>query len=140
MRFFNAPKHLSGRLLDYLVGVDGLNRFALVAQAIDEPGHPGVGVARYARDRDDPSTAEAAVTVLDSHCNRGIGTILLTSLADEALARGITTFTASVMWENQALLVSLRAIGAVVVPDEPGVAAVSVELPRDSNELVGPAL
>jgi GNAT superfamily N-acetyltransferase len=140
LRFFNAPKHLSGRLLDYLVDVDGLNRFALGAQAIDEPGHPGVGVARYSRNRDDPSTAEAAVTVLDSHCNRGIGTILLTSLADEALAHGITTFTASVMWENQVLLDSLRAIGAVVAPDEPGVAAVSVELPLDSKEFVGSAL
>lgn len=97
-------------------------------------------MARYARDRDDPSTAEAAVTVLDSHCSRGIGTILLTSLADEALARGIATFTAGVMWENQVLLDSLHAIGAVVVPDEPGVAAVSVELPRNSKEFVGSAL
>ena len=44
------------------------------------------------------------------------------------------------MWENQVLLDSLRAIGAVVVPDEPGVAAVSVELPRNSKEFVGSAL
>jgi hypothetical protein len=38
------------------------------------------------------------------------------------------------------LLNSLRAYGAVVVPDEPGVAAVSVDLPRDSKELVGSSL
>lgn len=140
LRFFNAPEHLSGRLLDYLVDVDGLNRFALGARMLDEPGRPGVGVARYVRDHDDPSTAEAAVTVLDSYCNRGIGTILLTSLVDAARTHGITTFTASVLWENRALLDSLRAYGAVVVPDEPGVAAVSVELPRDSTELVGSTL
>lgn len=140
LRFFNAPEHLSGRLLDYLVDVDGLNRFALGARMIDEPGQPGVGVARFARDHDDSSTAEAAVTVLDSYCNRGIGTILLTSLVDEARRTGITTFTASVKWENHALLDALRAYGAVVVPDEPGVAAVSVELPPDSKELVGSAL
>jgi GNAT superfamily N-acetyltransferase len=140
LRFFNAPEHLSGRLLDYLVDVDGVNRFALGAQAIDAPGQPGVGVARYARDRDDPTSAEAAVTVLDSYCNRGIGTILLTALVDAAREHGINTFTASVLWENHLLLDSLRAYGAVVVPDEPGVAAVSVELPRDSKELVGSAL
>jgi GNAT superfamily N-acetyltransferase len=140
LRFFNAPEHLSGSLLDYLVDVDGVNRFALGARMIDEPGQPGVAVARYARDHDDPSTAEAAVTVLDGYCNRGIGTILLTSLVDEARANGITTFTASVKWENHALLDSLRAYGAVVVPDEPGVAAVSVVLPRDSKEFAGSAL
>ena len=71
------------------------------------------------------------MTVLDSYCDRGIGTILLTSLVEAARARGITTFTASVLWENEELLDSLRAYGAVVVPDEPGVAAVSVGLPRD---------
>jgi GNAT superfamily N-acetyltransferase len=140
LRFFNAPEHLSERLLDYLTDVDGVDRVALVARAIDEPGTPGVGVARYARDLRDLTTAEAAVTVLDSHRNRGIATILLTSLVDEAVANGITTFTASVMWENKMLLDSLREYGAVVVPDEPGVAAVSVDLPRDATVFVGSPL
>ena len=140
LRFFNAPEHLSERLLDYLTDVDGVDRVALVARAIDEPGTPGVAVARYARDHRDPTTAEAAVTVLDTHRNRGIATILLTSLVDEAVANGITTFTASVMWENKALLDGLREYGAVVVPDEPGVAAVSVGLPHDATAFVGSTL
>lgn len=139
LRFFNPPEHLSSELLDYLANVDGCNHFALVAQAIDEPGRPGVGVARFARDPRDPSTAEAAVTVRESHCNRGIGTILLITLVDVALAHAITNFTASVMWENQALLDGLRAYGAVVVPAEPGVAAVTVELPRRVDEYEGTA-
>jgi GNAT superfamily N-acetyltransferase len=140
LRFFNAPEHLSGSLLDYLVDVDGHDRYALGGRMINEPDQPGVGVARYARSPDDPTTAEAAVTVLDAYWNRGIGTILLTSLVDAARARGITTFTASVMWENQMLLDSLRAYGAVVVPDEPGVAAVSVDLPPDGNDFTGSTL
>ena len=80
------------------------------------------------------------MTVLDTHRNRGIATILLTSLVDEAVANGITTFTASVMWENKALLDGLREYGAVVVPDEPGVAAVSVDLPHDATVFVGSTL
>jgi GNAT superfamily N-acetyltransferase len=140
LRFFNAPDHLSERLLDYLLDVDGVDRVALVARAIDEPGTPGVAVARYARDHHDAATAEAAVTVLDDHRNRGIATVLLTSLVDEALANGITTFTASVMWENEMLLDALREYGATVVPDEPGVAAVRVVLPQDAKEFVGSPL
>jgi GNAT superfamily N-acetyltransferase len=140
LRFFNAPNHLSERLLDYLTDVDGVNRVALVATALDEPGAPGVAVARYARDHNDPTTAEAAVTVLDTYRNRGIATILLASLLDQAVANDITTFTASVMWENTMLLNSLREFGAVVVADEPGIAAVRVDLPQDAKEFAGSTL
>jgi len=83
MRFFNAPDHLSTRLLDYLVDVDGIDRCALVAQSLDD-GTPGVGIARYARSHDDPSCAEAAVTVLDAHQSRGIGSALMSRLAEPA--------------------------------------------------------
>jgi RimJ/RimL family protein N-acetyltransferase len=140
LRFFHPPEHLSGSLLDHLVELDGRDHFALVAQALDEPGQPGVGVARFGRDPHDPSTAEAAVTVRESHGNRGIGTVLLLALVDAARARGITKFTASVMWENHALLDGLRAYGAVVKPSEPGVAAVTVALPNAVTEYQGSAL
>ena len=110
-----------------------LVRALRASDRLDEPAQPGVAVARFARDPHDPTTAEAAVTVLESHCNRGIGTVLLMSLVEAALARGITTFTASVLWENQVLLDGLRAYGAVVAPAEPGVAAVRVTLPRGAE-------
>ncbi len=135
LRFFNAPDHLSTRLLDYLVDVDGVDRCALVAFAIDDEGAPGVGIARYARSREDPSCAEAAVTVLDGYHSRGIATALLLRLADQARRHGISTFTASVMWENRALLDGLRAFGAEVMPSEPGVASVRVALPPSEAEL-----
>lgn len=135
MRFFNAPDHLSSRLLDYLVDVDGPDRSALVAFAIDDDGAPGVGIARYVRSREDPTCAEAAVTVLDAYQTRGIATALLLRLAEEARQNGISTFTASVMWENRELLDGLRAFGAQVEPSEPGVASVRVTLPPSEVEL-----
>jgi len=135
MRFFNAPDHLSSRLLDYLVDVDGPDRSALVAFAIDDDGTPGVGIARYVRSREEPSSAEAAVTVLDAYQNRGIATALLLRLAEEARRNGISTFTASVMWENRELLDGLRAFGAQVGPSEPGVASVRVALPPSEVDL-----
>ncbi len=129
LRFFNAPDHLSERLLDYLMDVEGPDHFALVAQAIDDEDDPGVGLARYVRSRDDPGVAEAAVTVLDAYQNRGIATTLLRRLADHARDHGISTVTASVMWENRELLDGLRAFGAEVAPSEPGVAVVRISLP-----------
>ncbi len=129
LRFFNAPDHLSERLLDYLMDVDGPDRCAVVAFALDDEGTPGVGIARYVRSREDPTCAEAAVTVLDRYQNRGIATTLLRLLADHARDAGISTFTATVMWENRKLLDGLRAFGAVVEPSEPGIASVRIALP-----------
>ncbi len=140
MRFFNAPEHLSTRLLDYLVDVDGVDRCALVARALDDGdttrgGTTGVGIARYVRSRDDPSCAEAAVTVLDAYQSRGIGSALMHRLAEQARRNGISTFTASVMWENRELLDGLRALGADIRPSEPGVASVRIAVPPAEADL-----
>jgi len=135
LRFFNAPDHLTTKLLDYLVDVDGPDRCAVVAFALDADGEPGVGIARYARSTEDPHCAEAAVTVLDAYQQRGIATALLRRLAEEARRNGITTFTAEVMWENRALLDGLRAFGAEVEPCEPGVASVRIALPAPDVDL-----
>jgi GNAT superfamily N-acetyltransferase len=131
LRFVSAPAQLSARMLDLLFDVDGVDRVALVATLVDEPGTPGVGIARFVRSRTDPTTADAAVTVVDPAQGRGIGTLLLACLVTEAMDRGIAVFTADVMWENSELLDGLRAVGARIVPGEPGLAAVLVDLPPD---------
>lgn len=135
MRFVSAPAHLSGALLDHLLDVDFVDRFAIVATLVDEPGTPSVGVARYFRSRLAPSDADAAVTVIDAHQGRGIGTLLLTELVAAAMTAGISCFTADVLWENHALLAALREVGATVVPGEPGLASVRVAVPSTIDEL-----
>jgi GNAT superfamily N-acetyltransferase len=128
LRFFDPPAHLTPRLVEYLTNIDYDHHFALAGFAVDDPGSPGVGVARWVRRLDHPTIAEPAVTVLDAHQGRGVGTLLLTVLAERAVARGIRTFVAEVMWENDTLLADLRHLGARVVPDEPGVARVEYDL------------
>lgn len=135
LRFVSAPAHLSERLLDHLFDVDYVDRHALVATLVDEPGAPSVGIARYFRSRTDPATADAAVTVVDAHQGRGIGTLLLTSLVGAAMQNGIEVFTADILWDNTELLDALRAAGAHVVAGEPGLAAVRVDLPPDPGRL-----
>ncbi len=127
-RFGSAPDHLSAGRLDELLDLDYDNRFALAALAVDEPLEPGVGVARYARCRDNPTDAEAAVIVIEAYQHRGIGSILLLDLVEVARAHGITRFLGTVMWENAELLDALRSWGATVEPTEPGIAAVRIEL------------
>lgn len=135
LRFFSAPAHLSEADLDYLTNLDYDDRFAFGAWAIDELGAPGVGVARYIRDRRDPTLAEAAVTVVDDHQGRGIATLLLGVLAAEAAEHGIRAFTAEVLWENRAVLDAIGALGARIEPSEPGVAHVEVDLPAAEQPL-----
>lgn len=60
---------------------------------------------------------------------------MLRRLADEAQEHGISNFTASVMWENHALLDGLRAFGAEVTPSEPGVASIRIALPDPETSL-----
>ncbi len=134
LRFFLPPKHLSDAHLAYLTELDYDRRFALVAYGRDDPARSGFGVARWVRSSEDPTRAEAAVVVVDEMQGRGIGTALLGALVDEAVAHGITAFTADVRWENRKLLERLEALGATIRPAEPGVAGVEIRLPTGTDE------
>ncbi len=135
-RFFSPPKHLSARYLDYLTNLDGDRQFAVVAFEPNDPER-GLGIARWVRDQHDPARAEPAVAVLDLWQRRGLGTQLLLALIDVAKARGITTFVADVLWENDAIIDPLRELGARISASEPGVARVEFDLP---DQLAGTAL
>lgn len=129
LRFFTPPSGLSAQDLEYLTNIDYHDHFAWAAFALDSPASPGVGVARYIRERARPDHAEVAVTVVDAYQNRGLGSLLLLLLAEEARRKGITTFVSYVLWDNENVLAGLRAAGARVEPEEPGVARVEIDIP-----------
>lgn len=109
-RRFLAPKtRLTSSDLRYLTEVDGRDHVALIALRLDDWKRP-VAVARYVRLREDPSTAEVAITVDDEYQGRGIGRRLGLLLADEARANGITRFSAEILGENVAALRLMRTI------------------------------
>src|SRR5438132_12112120 len=76
-RFFSPLQTLPDRLLRYLTEIDYHNHFAWLATLPDLEGSPVVGVGRWVRLQEDPTAAEAAVTVIDAYHHRGIGTLLL---------------------------------------------------------------
>jgi len=130
LRFFSPTAALTDAQLEYLTDIDHENHDAIAAIVVDGKGEPGegVGVGRWIRLEDEPTKAEIAVTVLDDYQGRGIGTLLIGTLAQRAIDRGVETFVARVLWENIGWLESLRSIGARVEPDEPGVARIEFDL------------
>lgn len=133
-RFLSPLEELSPELLVGLTEVDYRDHFAWVALALDEPEGPGVGVSRYVRLPDEPEVAEAAVTVVDDHQGRGLGTLLLQALGAVALENGIRRFRGYVLESNRVVLDLLRRSGARIEHDAPGMLRVDVEL-RPGEEI-----
>src|SRR5262245_53820294 len=113
-RFHSGMRRLPEGLLRYLTQVDGLNHVALVGFETrgSEEGR-GVAVARFVRDREEPTTAELAVVVIDELQGRGIARRMLAKLADVAAERGIERFKASVLAGNKRARGLLKSLGAV---------------------------
>jgi RimJ/RimL family protein N-acetyltransferase len=113
MRFLAPKRELSHAELRYLTQIDHHDHEAI--GAVDRADGRGVGVARFIRDAADPQAADLAVTVIDAWQGRGLGTELLTRLADRAREEGIRRFTALVVADNTAVLGLLRRAGARMV-------------------------
>lgn len=130
LRFFSGMPHLPERMAASFTDIDHVDHFAWAAFACDEPGEPGVGVARYIRSTDDPEVAEMAVTVVDAHQGRGIGTLLVYALAEVASLHGIRRFRGEVLTENAVMrgLLSRAHARTSASADEPGVVTADVEV------------
>jgi RimJ/RimL family protein N-acetyltransferase len=100
-RFLSPKPRLTSSELKYLTEVDFEDHYALVAVLARAPSVI-VGVGRWVRSADAPGDAEIAIVIADDLQGRGVGTALGRALADAALARGITRFTASMLPENAA--------------------------------------
>jgi hypothetical protein len=101
---------------------------------MDDPEHPGIGVARFVRLDDEPNVAEAAVTVLDAYQGKGLGTTLLRVLTEAARERGVDTFRAYVLGENRAVLKMLDALGPTRTEQQAGVHQIDVDLTGADDE------
>jgi acetyl coenzyme A synthetase (ADP forming)-like protein len=106
MRFF-APRSMTAEQMRYFTEVDQHNRVALVAETAGRI----VGVSRFDRLQEDPSTAEFAVLVEDAEQGRGVGNALLRALFEPARDLGVTGFVGDVLRSNNRMLHVLRDAG-----------------------------
>ncbi len=100
-RFLGPKLRFSAAELAYLTEVDGHDHVAVVAVLVDEPSTL-VGVGRFVRSPERPDEAEAAITVGDPWQGMGLGRAIGLRLADEARARGVRRFTATLLGTNTA--------------------------------------
>jgi GNAT superfamily N-acetyltransferase len=127
-RFLVPMNELSERDLRYLTEVDHHDHEAIVAQTPE--GEP-LGVARFVRTNGD--TAEAAVAVTDDWQGKGVGTALLTRLAERAREEGISHFTATCLATNDDMLQLLRELGPTrILNTGSGVVEAQIDLPAST--------
>ncbi len=133
-RFFTAMPKLPQGWAENLTDVDHRNHRAWVV--IDPAGHTeiegadgaGIAVGRMVVDPDDPTVAEAAVTVLDDYQHRGIGRLLLDAIVSTAALAGIERIRAETMTDNRGMIELMKDLGAHKNPDRTDHDIVSYEL------------
>ncbi len=109
-RRFHLPySEVPEQTLALVLDIDHCDKKSLVALAEEEIiAH--VMYVRLGASRD----AEVAFVVEDGWQSKGMGKLLLTHIAEEALLRGVDTFTGDVLGENRRVLSLLNAVFANV--------------------------
>jgi GNAT superfamily N-acetyltransferase len=133
-RFFSTRPALSEAELTHLSEVDQHDHVAWGAVDSSRDGHPGVGIARFIRDTDDPASAEVALAVADGWQGSGLGRALLAVLYCLGRERGISTLYGVTLFENRFLAEWFRELGATVV-EEDGYFDVKLPLLDDLSQL-----
>ena len=135
-RFLSPTDRLTNAMLRYFTEVDHSDHEALIA--IQPATGEAVGVARYVRSSEDPTRAEAAITVIDDWQGRGVGSLLLDLIAGRARDEGLTHFRAVVLASNAQILELLETLGPLRVIDRRhGAVEFEAELPGYG---IGPGL
>lgn len=100
LRFLTPKPRLTGPDLRALSDVGDGDRVAVVARQQER----AIGIARFARDKDDRAMADVAVAVVDEWQGRWVGTSLAHALLDRALELGVTRFSMTIADDNEAAL------------------------------------
>jgi acetyltransferase len=98
-RFMATKPHLSRRDISYLTHIDGDNHVALVATPVGEPDQI-IGVARFVRLPEDARTAEFAIVIGDPYQGEGLGSELMSRLAEAASSHGIRRLRGTMLADN----------------------------------------
>jgi len=145
LRFFSARSKLGPRLIETLTNIDHENHFAWGVfdpeheSALGDASGLAVGSARLIRD-DDPTSAEAALAVVDAYQGRGIGRFLIELLAATAADVGAKTLRFEILRQNRGMIGLISGMGATghAVPGDRSVVEYRLTVP-DADQTAVPA-
>ncbi|MCP5420272.1 MAG: GNAT family N-acetyltransferase [Gammaproteobacteria bacterium] len=106
-RFFSSRTDFPHEFLQRLVVIDYTQKMAILATRQDQGQEVLLGVGRYYVDKQTHS-AELYLVVRDDCQKQGIGREILAYLTDLARKRGLLSFSAEILLENQPALILLR--------------------------------
>jgi acetyltransferase len=138
-RFFVAVRELSPVQLDRLTRPDYEREMALIA--VREGTGETVGVARLAREEDNPQTVEFAVVVQQDVRGRGLAKHLMRRLLEWAACHGVREVVGEILADNPEMLVLARRLGFRLqhAVEDPGVIDARLSLPRSAlRDAAGP--
>ena len=110
-RFMAVRKSLSKGELERFSAINTQDHAAIGGFCVADHEPQPVGIARYVRLDAESTDAEIAITVVDGHQGRGVGTLLLGALAKSAHENGIECFIALIDSNNYAMRELLKAMG-----------------------------
>ena len=122
-RFFSARSQLGDNLATSLTDIDHTHHFAWGVFDPDRPSEAGddsglgVASARLILDKD-PTSAEAALAIVDEYHRRGIGRFLIELLVATAADVGAKTLRFEILRQNRAMIGLIAAMGATGFPVE----------------------
>jgi RimJ/RimL family protein N-acetyltransferase len=143
LRFLGPKSTLTAAELRYFTDIDHHDHEALIA--VSRLSGRSLGVARFVRLSDDPTTADVAVVIADKWQRHGLGTALTARLVDRARCEGIARFSALLDAENEGARRLMRRTGASLrlVGRDAGTMAYEMELtplvPKLRRALTAPA-
>lgn len=105
-------KELGPEQLKALEDVDQKNYCIWGAMNPAKPTEPGIGIARYRRIKEEPSSADVAITILDQYQGTGAGLLLHACLHATARQNHIRHFFYEVAGENERFIRHLKGLGA----------------------------
>ncbi|WP_295540480.1 bifunctional acetate--CoA ligase family protein/GNAT family N-acetyltransferase [uncultured Thiohalocapsa sp.] len=115
-RFMQAIKELSPEMLVRFTQIDYDREMALIGVMDNSGREDQVGVARYMTHPDGDS-CEFAIVVADHVRSRGIGARLMSSLMQNARARGLRIMEGEVLAANTRMLALMKSLGFRVATD-----------------------
>ena len=104
LRFHFDKQELSKSEKNYLLNIDNVNHLAIGAVDLSKSHNVGIGLARYIREKENPTRADAAITVIDEYQNKGIGTYLFRELIIHADKNRVRILTSFVLKENNRMI------------------------------------